>query len=113
MNARVEIDPWAFWQASLAGGKPETTPGLPHAGFYIAKRYVSLPYGAKRVLCDFPVAIWRDGAVWRSRADDHKTIWSRSELDEVDELFGQVCRNPISHEKYLEMVKTLEAYRNE
>jgi hypothetical protein len=107
------LDPpgWAFWTASLAGEHPDTTPGRPHMGFFISKQYVSIPHGAKRVLTDFPVAIWFDGEKWWSRIDGLKNSWTNGEQDEVDELFGRVCRAPITHDKYLAMVATLEEWR--
>lgn len=113
MNAIAEIaaPDWSFWQRSLAGEKPETTPGTPFPGFYITKQYVSIPHGAKRVLTDFPVAIWFDAGKWWSRIEGLKNAWTNSDTDEVDELFGRVCRSPISHEKYKAMVATLEDWR--
>ncbi len=103
--------PWRFWEESLAGRPPETTPGTPHQGFYIARRYVSIPGGAKRVLTDFPVAIWRDDETWRAVVWELKQNFSIERADEVDELFASVCRNPISHAKYQEMGKALQDWR--
>jgi len=101
-------DEWQFWREQLAGGTPETTPGTPHAGYFIAKEYVSIPGGAKRVLTDFPVAIWKDpDGNWIARGDKLLRGFNITMLDEIDELFGKVCRNPITHERYQEMVKAL------
>lgn len=113
MNAIAEIaaPDWSFWQRSLAGEKPETTPGTPHTGYYIVRNYISVPHGHKRVLVDFPVAIWFDGK-WNSRIDDLKTMWWHTDVDTVDDIFARCCRDAITHAKYLEMVKTLEAYRH-
>ena len=102
---------WDFWSRSLAGEKVETTLGTPHAGFFVAKSYFSIPYGSKRVLCDCPVAIWLDGETWRARKDDIEHVLSLIGIANADELFACCCMNPITHEKYLEMVTKLEAYR--
>ena len=79
-------DQWAFYHAQLHGETPETTPGTPHAGFFRD--------GNKRA-----VAIWRgDDGVWNCTATSG---YVPRHLDEIDELFGFVCRHPITRSVYM------------
>lgn len=111
MNVAIALDPWDFWRRSLAGEKPETTPGQPHSGFFILKQYFSLPFAAKRVLCDCPVAIWLVGDQWTAVTDDFRNRWIEERLELVDDIFARVARAPITKERYDTMVKTLTEFR--
>lgn len=106
-------DHWSFWREQLSGKAPETTPGCPHAGYFVAKEYVAIPGGAKRVLVDFPCAIWREGDAWNALIDKLNSQFALTKLDEVDELFGRCCRNAITYERYVEMLQALKEFRNE
>ena len=106
-------DAWTFWRESVAGKKPEVTPGFPQVGYYIGRHYVSLPNAQKRTLVDFPVAIWTENDEMIAKTESLEKSWFMTRIEEIDDMFGQVCRAPISHERYLEMVRKLENYRNE
>jgi hypothetical protein len=106
-----DLNQWAFWQSAIAGGKPETTPGTPHAGYYTAREYVSIPHGEKRVCTFFPTAVWHDETGWHARIDRLKSAFTISGQDEVDDVFRDVHQRPITYEKYQEMIATLEDYR--
>lgn len=79
------VDEWAFWRESLAGGKPETTPGTPHSGFFRDK--------SKRA-----IAIWTEDDVWMCAATSGH---APRRQDEIDDMFGFVCRAPITRELYM------------
>ena len=81
----TEVDQWEWWNSALRGEKPETTPGTPHSGFYRD--------GNKRA-----VAIWNDGGTWFCTVT---AGYCPRHLDEIDELFGFVCRKPISRAVYM------------
>ena len=104
-------DAWDFWKRSLAGECPETTPGTPHHGFYIVKRYVSIPGGAKRVLTDFPVAIWQEDGAWFAQVHDLLGAFNTSQIDEVDDIFASCCRSPITLTKFVKMKEALALWR--
>ncbi|RJP45479.1 hypothetical protein C4587_00865 [Candidatus Parcubacteria bacterium] len=78
-------DIWEFWRRSLLGEKPETTPGTPHAGFY-------------RDRSSRAVAIWKDGEQWVCSVTSG---YCPRHKDEIDELFGFVCRAPITRELFM------------
>ena len=81
----TNIDPYAFWKAAIRGGRPETTPGQPHCGFYRDSN--------KRA-----VAIWKEDGGFVCQVTSGYTP---RHLDEIDELFGFVCRSPITRDVYL------------
>jgi hypothetical protein len=100
---------WRFWKAQLAGETPETTPGTPHAGFYILRRRHTRENDdpnrkpgdpRKKVTTeDLPVAIWLDGS-W------HMVIGKEEyyrDVDRIDDTFSRCCRNAIDHETYERM----------
>jgi hypothetical protein len=100
---------WRFWKAQLAGETPETTPGTPHAGFYILRRRWTRENDdpnrrpgdpRKKVTTeDLPVAIWLDGS-W------HMVIGKEEyyrDVDRIDDTFSRCCRNAIDHETYERM----------
>jgi hypothetical protein len=74
-----------FWKASIRGDRPETTPGTPHCGFYRDSN--------KRA-----VAIWREDGEYVCQVTSGYTP---RHLDEIDGLFGFVCRSPITRDVYL------------
>ena len=119
-------DRYCFWRAQLAGESPETTPGCPWAGYYIAERYVSLPFAiparkggsVHRVKVQAPVAIWFREAFTDWEGVDEAPTWiaqinmpNRTQTifrtEDVDDLFGQVCRSPITYERYNEMLNEI------
>jgi len=83
MNA--PIDHYAFWKSAMRGDRPETTPGTPHCGFYRDSN--------KRA-----VAIWKEDGAFVCQVTSGYTP---RHLDEIDELFGFVCRSPITRDVYL------------
>lgn len=96
-----------FAQLDAQAGKgkpPETTPGTPHAGFYRNRRYVrddSAPESdrgpKKRKLIHEPIAFWKDnGVMFCAR----KIGRAPEQLDEIDELFSQCCRDAVTEEAY-------------
>lgn len=64
----TDKNPWAWWQAALAGEKPKMSEGTPHAGFYRWPRKEQ--YGGKRTF--LPIAYWpsEDGAIMHCRVGD-------------------------------------------
>jgi hypothetical protein len=100
------IAEWNFWREQLEGGSPETTPGTPHAGFFILRRRYTIYNDdparkpgdpRKKVTTEYlPVAIWFDNG-W------HMVI-GREEYyrdpDQIDETFSRCCRSAISHDEY-------------
>lgn len=97
---------WEFWRAQLAGEQPETTPGTPHAGFFLLKRRWTRENDdpnrrpgdpRKKVTTEtVPVAIWLDGG-WHmviSREEYHRDI------DYIDTTFSRCCRNAIDYAEY-------------
>lgn len=105
-------DAWQFWRDQLAGKSPETTPGTPHAGYFTSAHYVSLPYAKKRTLVESPVAIWCDDSEWRAVEHGLMHGITLTRADDIDELFGRVCRSAITYETYTEMVATIDQWRN-
>ncbi len=79
---------WSYWQAALTGQTIQTERGNPRTGFYRSQTG------------DEVIAIWRgdDGTVCckRTKFGDG----SRMDVDAIDDLFGFVCRYPISHELF-------------
>lgn len=99
-------DAWAFWRAQLEGEQPETTPGTPHAGFFIHRRRWTRdnddqnrkPGDPRKKVTkeDLPVAIWFD-AGW------HMVIGKEEyyrDVEKIDETFSMCCRNAITHDEY-------------
>lgn len=97
---------WNFWREQLAGGAPETTPGTPHAGFFLLRRRHTRPNNdpnrkpgdpRNKVTTEMsPVAIWHD--------DGWHMVIGREEyyrdVDRIDETFSRCCRAAITHEEY-------------
>jgi hypothetical protein len=103
---------WQFWQDQLAGREPDVTPGTPHQGYFVAKEYVAIPGGAKRVLTDMPVAIWFENDHWTAAIHRPTKDYSLYKTDEVDELFARCCRNAIRYDEYLRQVHQIHAWRS-
>ena len=82
MSADVKTDPWAWWQAALAGKAPPVHENEPQQGFY-------------RVAND-PVAIWFEAgeavAMRRDREVDAGEVWTWA------------CRKPTAHALYLSVM---------
>ena len=103
----TEQDEWAFWREARAGGKPLTTPGTPHSGFF--RSYFWTADGAaegKRVKASRGVSIWRDGD------DRHGDDWQclvtsgycpNNRID-IDELFASCCNHSISREEVMRVL---------
>ena len=105
-------DEWTFWREQLAGREPETTPGTPHFGYFLAKEYITIPGGAKRVLTDIPVAIWHDDDEWRALIARPIRDHAMTGTDRVDELFARCCRDAIQFDEYSNRLRQIEAWRN-
>jgi len=119
MTARERED-WSFWLRSLAGEKPETTPGSPHQGFFLIRQRRSWPdpvpnvgESRRRVATHkWPVAIWRDEYSWRCLITQSDKTTCLSDTDVIDNIFARCCREPIAHERYLQIVKEIEEARS-
>ncbi len=108
-SAVLEDFEWRFWRAQLAGEQPETTPGTPHAGFFVLRRRYTRENDdqnrrpgdprKKVTTVHLPVAIWLDGG-WHAVVGDEEYY---RDVDQIDDLFSRCCRNAIEHETYEEM----------
>lgn len=101
------MDDWRFWHSQLAGAEPETTPGVPHQGFYMLRRRTTRENDdpnrrpgdprKKITTTHIPVAIWfEDG--WRCLVGREEYITDAAVIDEV--IFCRCCRSAITHEDY-------------
>jgi hypothetical protein len=113
-------DQWSFWLRALAGENPQSmVRGVPEQGFFLLRERKSTrtPEGERTIggprhkatTTYSPVAIWADESGW------HCVItrpWKTSHLTdpaEIDEtVFSPCSRSPITHDRYLELVKELE-----
>ena len=116
-------DPWAFWRSSLDGETPETTPGTPHAGYYLMRRRETRDNPnprpgdpRKKVTTHYnPVAIWQgnDDFIclgWLCLEHAPRGPIYRTEADVIDEsIFSRCCRSPLTYEDYLAKVAEREA----
>lgn len=92
-------DPWAFWKASMDGHKLPIGDDAPYHGYYRLSYWESTgcPKRAKKF-----------EAIAFSRTESGESICYRQRFgggenmkqDEIAELFGQVCRSPLSWETY-------------
>lgn len=105
-------DPWAFWTAQLAGQEPESTPGTPHFGYFLAKEYITIPGGAKRVLTEIPVAIWNEDGDWRAVISRPLRDMALTGSDKCDELFARCCRDAIGFDNYNARRRQIDAWRS-
>ncbi len=86
MNAQNAQDPYRFWRAAIATGKPiETERGSPRAGYYRvndeAIAFVSGELG--------DVYVWRSG-----------TFPTPTQADAIDEMFGFAAPHPVKYEDF-------------
>lgn len=83
------MDQWHYWASALSGNIIEDLiqRGNPQSGFYRDR--------SKRA-----IAIWRDETGLRCQVSSG---YEPRHTDEIDELFGFVCRSPISRELYMEV----------
>ena len=110
---------WSFWRAQLAGETPETTPGTPHAGYYLMRRRETRDNPnprpgdpRKKVTTHYnPVAIWFDeDSGWNCIEHTPRLILSNSSIEAIDEsIFSRCCRSPLTYEDYLAKVAEREA----
>ena len=109
-------DPWQFWQEQLAGRNPETTPGTPHAGYYINRNRQTYRNPNPRpgdprhkVSTTYePVAIWHDDAGWHCMIHGKHGIREMNDTDAIDNLFSYVCRTAIPYMEYIDRVAEYE-----
>lgn len=97
---------WDFWHEQLAGLTPDTTPGVPHAGFYLSRRR-STTYdpilGQRRNKVTIklePVAIWIEDGKWQCVVGIVGDQQHYDDPDMIDEIFSYCCRSAITHEEY-------------
>ncbi len=100
------MDDWRFWHSQLAGAEPETTPGVPHQGFYMLRRRTTRENDdpnrrpgdprKKVTTVHLPVAIWFDDE-WNCRIGMDEYI---IDDDGIDYVFSKCCREAITFEKY-------------
>jgi hypothetical protein len=89
---------WDFWIEQLGGGAPETTPGRPHSGFYRDRYYAPTGDGKKREKRSRAVAIWQQDGEFICTV----TVgYQPRHLDEIDALFANCCRAPITRDLYM------------
>ena len=108
--SRCVADIWQFWRDQLDGLEPETTPGTPHAGYYILRRRGYMPNPSpspgkprKKVTeTHLPVAIWQDDGRWIAFVGRNEEY---TDADYIDErIFSVACRRAITFEEYQEMI---------
>jgi hypothetical protein len=105
-----------FWHQALAGKNPEVTLGEPGEGFYKSRRRISTPNEdpkrqpgdpRRKVRTVFePVAIWKQDDGWHCTIHrEDGTVAHLTDLSRIEEqIFAYVCRAPLTHEEYQEMV---------
>lgn len=110
MSRFVTADIWQFWRDQLDGLEPETTPGTPHAGYYILRRRLKTPNPKpgpgkprnKVTETHLPVAIWQDDGRWIAFVGRNEEY---TDADYIDErIFSVACRRAITFEEYQEML---------
>ncbi len=105
-------DEWTFWQDQLTGKEPESTPGNPHNGYFLAKEYITIPGGAKRVLTEIPVAIWFEADQWQALITRPTRDIAIFGVDSTDDLFARCCREAIQFDDYCTRLKQIREWRN-
>ena len=105
-------DPWHFWTEQLAGRQPDTTPGTPHAGYYINRNRQTYRNPAPKVggprhkisLTWEPCAIWKDDDGWHCLIHGTKATREFTDADTIDDIFSRVCRTAIPYDEYQQRV---------
>jgi hypothetical protein len=88
MSQQIE-NPWAWWQAALAGKIGPIHDGEPEQGYYRVRDGKGGPW--------LPVAIWKDASgAWLCKRGTSKA--------RAEDVWTWACRNPISHETYTAVV---------
>lgn len=109
-------DEWNFWREQLVGNNPETTPGTPHAGYYVNRNRQTYrnpnpgpgkPRHKVRTVYE-PVAIWKDETGWLCLIHGEAGVRELSDTDAIDNVFSYVCRTAIPHDEYLSRVAEFE-----
>jgi hypothetical protein len=111
------MDAWHFWREQLAGKAPETTPGTPHAGYFLSRRRVTKDNpnptigGPRKKVETYhdPVAIWHDGESWHcliTRVDGPPRYLTN--VDAIDDVFSRCCRSALTYEAYIALVPEQE-----
>ena len=116
MDDARHIDRWQFWRGQIAGLNPETTPGTPHCGYFLARRRESAPNPSPRVgeprrkVATFhdPVAIWFDESGWHCLITREDGARHFTDIDAIDNVFSRCCREALPYTEYLKLVPALE-----
>jgi hypothetical protein len=101
-------DPWRFWREALDGGFPETSPGTPHAGYFVIsnRRTFDNPNptvgGSRKVVktTEEPVAIWIGDNGWQCVIGRHPEMRELTDIESIDAVFSRCCRRPITEFDY-------------
>lgn len=94
-------DQFNWWHQKLAGKDPDWERGHPPSGYFRRNFTVNVGEPGKRIgkPGTEAIAIWRndDGEVLCHRTSGFKTP---QDVDEIEELFAQISRSPVSYEDY-------------
>jgi len=109
-------DEWTFWREQLVGAEPKTTPGTPHAGYYINRNrqtYRNPEPGVgkprhKVNLTYEPCAIWKDETGWHCLIHGKEGTRYTQDVEQIDYIFSRVCRTAVPHDEYLSRVEEFE-----
>ena len=97
-------DQYHHWRLALQGSRIETERGSPRSGFF--KRTTNKPEPQHIEA----VCIYRDEAGALQCIRNVFGDGSRMDADAIDELFGEVCIYPISHEQYQAVTERSEPW---
>ena len=102
-------DPLNWYYDQLSGLEPETTPGTPHAGYYLLRRRARRenddpnrrPGDPRKKVTTrhIPVRIWFENGEWVAQLAD---FFQYAGTDSVDDIFSRCCRNAITKQEYEE-----------
>ena len=107
-------DDWHFWHSQLAGLEPETTPGVPHQGYFMLRRRTTRenddtnrrPGDARKrvTISHLPMAIWKDNGVWHCRIGRCGSFEYLNDVGAIDYAFSVACRRAITFDEYTQEV---------
>ena len=110
---------YTFWREQLAGREPKTTPGTPHAGYYMIRRRTTRPNDDpdrkpgdprnKVTTMHLPAAIWFEDDRWHMLINGGEY---HNDLDYVDFEFSKCCRNALTEQEYEDMIHEIKNMSN-
>jgi hypothetical protein len=113
-------DPWSFWRDQLNGYEPPTSPGKPHAGFFLLRERKRTPVEKQEIggsrwnvkTNHWPCAIWQDDDGWHCVITKQEATSHLTDLSAIDEgIFSRCCRAAIRHDDYLTRVAEIKGAR--